>query len=172
MLVPFDGHIPEAAAGCWLAETATLIGRVRIGRDSSIWYQAVLRGEYEDITIGAESNIQDGCVLHVDSGFPLTVGDRVSVGHRAVLHGCTIGDDVLIGMGAIVMNGATIGARSLVAAGAVVTEGMQIPAESLVAGIPAKVRRTLSADDVQVIRTNAGVYVDLARQQEPAFPRD
>jgi carbonic anhydrase/acetyltransferase-like protein (isoleucine patch superfamily) len=121
-----------------------------------------VRAESEPIIIGAGSNVQDGCVLHTDPGAPLTIGSGVSVGHRAVLHGCTIGDDTLIGMGAIVMNGATVGSECLVAAGAILLEGTEVPDGTLVAGAPAKVRRQLSADERTNIRTNANNYRKLA----------
>ena len=117
--------------------SATLVGAVTLGPGSSIWYACVLRADHDRITIGAESNVQDGCVMHADPGLPVTVGARVTVGHRAVLHGCTVEDDSLVGMGAMVLNGAHIGAGSLVAAGTVVLEGTQVPPGSLVAGLPA-----------------------------------
>jgi carbonic anhydrase/acetyltransferase-like protein (isoleucine patch superfamily) len=123
----------------------------------------VLRGDGDRIEVGEGSNIQDGCVLHTDPGFPLHVRDGVSVGHRAVLHGCDIGDGVLIGMGAVLLNGARVGPRSLVAAGAVVLEGMEIPAESLVAGTPAKVRRPLTEEEVAAVRENARRYEATSR---------
>ena len=122
----------------------------------------------DSISIGERSNIQDGCVAHTDPGYPVVVGSGVSVGHRAVLHGCTVEDDALIGMGAVVLNGAVVGAGSLVAAGAVVTEGMQIPPGSLVAGVPAKVRRELDEDAQEALRRNARIYVDLAAQHREA----
>lgn len=154
------GVDPEA----WVAPGATLVGAVTVGPAGSIWYGAVLRGDGDPITIGARTNVQDGCVLHTDEGFPLTVGDGVSVGHRTVLHGCTVGDDTLIGMGAVVLNGARIGPRCLVAAGALVLEGAEIPAGSLVAGAPAKVRRELTDAEVERLRANAASYVDLMRR--------
>jgi carbonic anhydrase/acetyltransferase-like protein (isoleucine patch superfamily) len=157
---------PEA----WVAPGAVLAGAVTVGAGSSVWYTAVLRADLEPVTLGAGSNIQDGAVLHADPGFPLSVGDGVSVGHRAVLHGCTIGDGCLVGMGAVVMNGARIGAGSLVAAGAVVLEGAEVPPGSLVAGLPAKVRRELTADEAAGLALNAEVYRDLARVHAAAQP--
>lgn len=126
----------------------------------------MLRAEWDDITLGERSNLQDGTLCHVDAGFPLTIGDGVSVGHGAILHGCTIADDVLIGMGARVLNGAEIGAGSLVAAGAVVLEGTVVPPGSLVAGVPAKVRRALSTEEQERIQLNASVYLRHTAEHE------
>jgi carbonic anhydrase/acetyltransferase-like protein (isoleucine patch superfamily) len=158
-----DDH-PAVDAGAWVAPGATLVGAVAVGPASSVWYGAVLRGDGDRITVGARTNIQDGCVLHADPGVPLTLGDGISVGHRAVLHGCTVGDDTLVGMGAVVLNHARVGPRCLVAAGALVLEGVEIPAQSLVAGTPAKVRRPLTDDEVERLRGNAATYVQLMRR--------
>ncbi|MGP9539370.1 gamma carbonic anhydrase family protein [Brachybacterium sp. AOP43-C2-M15] len=166
--IEFDGSTPEVADSAWAAPNATLIGTVSLAAEASVFYGAVLRGDMEPITIGERSNIQDGCVAHTDPGHPVVVGTGVSVGHRAVLHGCTIEDDALIGMGAVVLNGAVVGAGSLVAAGAVVTEGMQIPPGSLVAGVPAKVRKELDEDALEALRRNARVYVDLSARHRAA----
>lgn len=163
-MITFEGSAPEVADDAWVAPSAVLVGRVRIGSGSSAWYGAVLRADAEAITVGAGSNVQDGCVVHADPGFPTTIGDGVVVGHGAVVHGCTVGDGVLVGMGATVLNGARIGAGSLVAAGAVVLEGTQVPSGSLVAGVPAKVRRSLTDDEAAGIRTSAADYVERARQ--------
>lgn len=160
---------PRLHAGAWAASGAVLVGDVEVGKDASIWYGAVLRADGASITIGEASNIQDGCVLHADPGFPVAMGARVSVGHRAVLHGCVIEDDVLIGMGAIVMNGAAVGRGSLVAAGAVVLEGTIIPPQSLVAGLPAKVRGSTSPDQQRDITANARTYVDLKARHTRAL---
>jgi carbonic anhydrase/acetyltransferase-like protein (isoleucine patch superfamily) len=149
---------PTVSDDAWVAPGATLVGAVTLGSRSSVWYGAVLRGDGDCIEVGEGSNIQDGCVLHTDPGFPLHVGDGVSVGHRAVLHGCDIADGVLVGMGAVVLNGARVGPRSLVAAGAVVLENAEIPAQSLVAGAPAKVRRPLTDDEVAALGENARDY--------------
>ena len=154
---------PAIDADAWVAPGATVVGAVTIGPASSVWYAAVLRGDGDRIDVGARTNIQDGCVLHADPGVPLTLGDGISVGHRAVLHGCTVGDDTLVGMGAVVLNGARIGPRCLVAAGALVLEGVEIPAQSLVAGAPAKVRRPLTDDEVERLRGNAATYERLMR---------
>jgi len=164
LVLPFDGHTPEIARSAWVAPNATLIGQVTLAVDSSVFYGAVLRADSASISIGAGSNLQDNVVVHCDHGAPTTVGQRVSVGHSAVLHGCTIEDDCLIGMNATVLNEAVIGAGSLVAAGAVVLEGTIIPPRSLVAGIPAKVRRELTDDEVAEVTANAENYVELSRK--------
>jgi carbonic anhydrase/acetyltransferase-like protein (isoleucine patch superfamily) len=142
----------------FVAAGAVIVGDVRLEANSSVWYNAVLRAEAEPIVLGEGANLQDTVVCHVDAGYPLTVGRGVSVGHGAVLHGCTIGDDSLIGMGATVLNGAVIGPGCLVAAGAVVLEGTTVPPGSLVAGVPAKVRRELTDDERTDIRRNADAY--------------
>ncbi|OZC85303.1 gamma carbonic anhydrase family protein [Rhodococcus sp. 06-418-1B] len=160
MIVHLDGMQVETDDSAWVAPTAVVIGRVTLGSEVGVWYGSVIRADDETIRIGDRTNIQDGCVLHADPGFPLAVGTGVSLGHNAVLHGCTIGDDVLIGMGAIVMNGAVVGQGSLVAAGAVVTAGAVVPSGSLVAGIPGKVRRSLTSDEIEGNRANARSYVD------------
>lgn len=162
MIVDLDGRRPLVDPTAFLAPGATLVGDVAVAADASIWYGAVLRGDGDSISVGRGSNVQDGCVLHTDAGFPVLVGTGVSIGHRAVVHGCTVEDDVLVGMGAVVMNGALVGRESLVAAGAVVLEGTQIPARSLVAGVPAKVRRPLTDDEVAGVKRNAQVYVERA----------
>ena len=164
LVLPFDGHTPAIARSAWVAPNATLIGQVTLAADSSVYYGAVLRADSASISIGAGSNLQDNVVVHCDHGTPTIVGQRVSVGHSAVLHGCTIEDDCLIGMNATVLNGAVIGAGSLVAAGAVVLEGTIIPPRSLVAGVPAKVRRELTDDEVAEVTANAAHYVELSRQ--------
>ncbi|MGQ4617355.1 gamma carbonic anhydrase family protein [Nocardia sp. R7R-8] len=159
MRIQLGEHAPEIDESAWIAPNATVIGRVRLGAEVSVWYSAVLRGDLETIAVGARSNIQDGCVLHADPGFPLTVGVGVSVGHNAILHGCTVGDDVLVGMGATILNGAVIGPGSLIAANALIPEGARIPPGSLVAGVPGKVRRELGAEEQDGIRLNATVYL-------------
>lgn len=157
-ILPFDGVLPDIDPFAYIAPTATLIGRVRVEADAVVMFGAVLRGDRDDIVLGRGSNLQDNVVVHCDPGSPAVIGAGVSVGHGAVVHGCTIGDDVLIGMHATVLNGATIGAGSLVAGGAVVLEGMRVPPRSLVAGVPAKVRRELSDDEIDRIRANAATY--------------
>jgi carbonic anhydrase/acetyltransferase-like protein (isoleucine patch superfamily) len=147
---------------CWIAPSADLIGQVRIGENSSIWWQAVLRADNEPITIGTQTNIQDGCVLHTDPGFPLTIGNKVSVGHLCMLHGCTIDDGSLIGIGSIILNGAKIGRNTLIGANTLVTEGKQIPPNSLVVGSPGRVIRELTEDQVNGLSKNADGYVKRA----------
>lgn len=163
---------PTIAAGAWVSPTASVIGAVNLAEQVGVWYSAVLRAESESIDIAAGSNLQDGVTAHVDPGFPLRVGTGVSVGHNAVLHGCTIEDDCLIGMGAVVLNGAVVGTGSLVAASALIPQGMVIPPRSLVAGVPAKVRRELSEDEVAAIRYNATHYVDLLERHRSASAVD
>ncbi len=163
LLIPFGGHSPVVDETAFVAPNATLVGRVSLGPESSVFYGAVLRGDTDQITLGARSNLQDNVVVHCDVGIPTTIGSGVSVGHGAVVHGCTVEDDCLIGMGATVMNGAIIGAGSLVAGGAVVLEGTVIPPRSLVAGVPAKVRREISDEELDAIKANANHYVELSR---------
>jgi carbonic anhydrase/acetyltransferase-like protein (isoleucine patch superfamily) len=162
MILPFEGVLPDIDPTAYVAPTATLIGRVRVEADAVVMFGAVLRGDRDLIVLGRGSNLQDNVVVHCDPGSPATIGAGVSVGHGAVVHGCSIGDDVLIGMHATVLNGSVIGAGSLVAGGAVVLEGMQVPARSLVAGVPAKVRRELTDEEVDRIRANAATYRALA----------
>ncbi len=152
---------PSIDGSAFVAAHAVVVGDVTIEADASVWYHAVLRAEQAAIRIGARSNLQDGVVCHVDAGSPLTLGTDVSVGHTAVLHGCTIEDGSLVGMHATVLNGAVIGAGSLVAAGAVVLEGTIVPPGSLVAGVPAKVRRELTDAERDGIRENAATYLRL-----------
>ncbi len=148
----------------WIAQGAIVVGDVTIGEDSSIWFQAVLRGDTDPIRIGRRTNIQDGCVLHADPGFPCILGDGVTLGHRAIVHGAVVEDNAVIGMGAIVMNGARIGAGAIVGVGAVVTEGTLVPPGSLVLGLPGKVRRELTPDELERNRRTADSYVERARQ--------
>lgn len=169
VILPFDGRAPRIDDTAWVAPNATVIGDVVLHPESSVFYGAVLRADSETITLGAGSNLQDNVVVHVDHGVPATIGAGVSVGHGAVVHGCTIEDDCLVGMNATVLNGAIVGRESLVAAGALVLEGTVIPPRSLVAGVPAKVRRELSDEEVAGIRRNAETYRMLsARHRELA----
>ena len=161
-LYPFAGNTPAVHESAFVAPTASIIGNATLARDSSAFYGVSVRADTAAITVGAGSNLQDNVVLHADPGFPCTVGERVSVGHAAVVHGCTVEDDCLIGMGATVLNGAVIGAGSLVAAGAVVLEGTVVPPRSLVAGVPGKVRRELTDEEYDGVRSNAARYVELA----------
>ncbi len=158
MLISLGDKVPHVDDTAWVAPNATLVGSVSLGAGASVWYGAVLRADNEPITIGARSNVQDNCSFHVDRGKPVTLGEGVSVGHNAVVHGATVGDHVLIGMGAVVMNGADIGAESMVAAGCLVTEGTVVPPRSLIAGVPGKVRRELTDDEVAHLRQNAEIY--------------
>jgi carbonic anhydrase/acetyltransferase-like protein (isoleucine patch superfamily) len=153
-----EGRSPRLARTAWAAPGAVLVGDIAVGERASVWYGAVLRAESASIRLGDGSNLQDGVIVHVDAGFDATIGAGVSVGHNAVLHGCTLEDDVLVGMNATVLNGAVIGTGSLVAAGAVVLEGTVVPAGSLVAGVPAKVRRELTEEERAGIRRNAESY--------------
>jgi len=163
-----SGGPPQAHESAWVAPNATLVADVILGRDVSVWFGVVIRGDGDTITVGDQTNIQDGCVLHTDPGYPMTIGSRVSVGHRVVLHGCVVEDDVLVGMGAIVMNGARLGRGSIVAAGAVVLEGTHVPPGSLVVGAPGRVRRTVREDEIEHIRRNAATYLGLAARQRAA----
>jgi carbonic anhydrase/acetyltransferase-like protein (isoleucine patch superfamily) len=161
-ILPFDGVLPEVHPSAFIAPTATLIGRVRVEEDAVVMFGAVLRADRDTIVLGRGSNLQDNVVVHCDPGSPATIGAGVSVGHGAVVHGCTIEDDCLVGMNATVLNGAVVGAGSLVAGGAVLLEGTEVPARSLVAGVPAKVRRTISDEELERIRANAATYRGLA----------
>ncbi|MDR6979513.1 carbonic anhydrase/acetyltransferase-like protein (isoleucine patch superfamily) [Streptomyces sp. 3330] len=163
LIVGIGGREPEIDAEAFVAPTASVIGDVTLEAGASVWYGAVVRGDVERITVRASANIQDNVTLHADPGFPVTIGERVSVGHNAVVHGATVGDDCLIGMGATVLNGAVIGAGSLVAAQALVPQGMEVPPGSLVAGVPAKVRRELSEEERQGVTLNGTLYADLAK---------
>lgn len=157
-----SGTAPVVAATAWVAPGAVLAGAVELGEGSSVWYGAVLRAERARISLGRGSNLQDGVVVHVDEGFDAVIGAGVSVGHNAVLHGCTIEDHALVGMNATVLNGAVVGTGSMVAAGAVVLEGTVVPPGSLVAGVPAKVRRELTEAERDGIRRNASSYLELS----------
>lgn len=161
-------RVPVIDPSAFVATTSTVAGAVRIGPHASVWYGAVLRAEFALIDLGAGSNLQDNVVVHVDEGFPTTIGRDVSVGHNAVIHGATIGDGALIGMNATVLNGAVIGAGSLVAAGTVVLEGTVVPEGSLVAGVPGKVRRALTEDERASIAGNARRYRDIAAMHAEA----
>ena len=173
-IAELDFGSPKIDEGAFVAPTAVVVGAVTMRSRSSIWYSAVARADMETIEIGEDSNVQDGCTLHSDPGFPLLVGRGVTVGHRVVLHGARVDDDVLVGMGSVVMNGAHIGSGSIIAAGAVVTQGTQVPPGSLVAGVPAKVIRQATEDDLTHIRLNALSYTErlpAARQVRPVVRR-
>jgi carbonic anhydrase/acetyltransferase-like protein (isoleucine patch superfamily) len=155
-----DGKAPKLGEGAWISDSAQVIGQVELGANASVWCGAVVRGDCEVIRIGRNTNIQDLAVLHADEGVPLVIGDNVSVGHQAMLHGCTVGDGALIGIQAVVMNGAVIGASCLVGAGAVVTEGKSFPERSLILGAPAKAVRTLTDADIANLERAASGYVE------------
>ena len=158
-----DGLTPRVDASAWVADNAQVMGDVTLAADSSIWFGVTVRGDTDAISIGAGSNIQDGSVLHADHGIPVVVGERVTVGHMVMLHGCTIGDESLIGIGAIVLNGAKIGKNCLIGAGSLVTEGKEFPDGSMILGSPAKVVRQLSPEQIAGIRASAQHYIDNAR---------
>jgi carbonic anhydrase/acetyltransferase-like protein (isoleucine patch superfamily) len=160
-----DGKTPLLPVGfSFIADSADVIGNVELGEDVGIWFGAVLRGDNELIRVGTGSNVQDLCTLHTDPGYPLTIGEGCTIGHRAILHGCTIGDHSLVGMGAIVLNGARIGRHCLIGAGALVTEGKDIPEGSLVIGAPARDARALTEDEIERLHRSAANYVRNARR--------
>ena len=163
-LYELDGVAPRLADGAWVADSAQVIGRVVLGENASVWFGAVLRGDNEALTIGRDTNVQDGSVLHSDMGSPLTLGEGVTVGHQVMLHGCTVGDNSLIGIQAVILNNARIGRNSIVGAGAVVTEGKEFPDNSLIIGAPAKVVRTLDEAAVAKLRQSALHYVENGRR--------
>lgn len=167
-VVPLGAAAPSLADGAFVADGARIIGDVALAEGSSVWYNAVVRGDVNSIVIGARSNVQDNVSIHVDAGSYALIGSDVSIGHNAVVHGCEIGDGSLIGMGSVVLSGAVIGAECLVAAGAVVLEGTEVPPRSLVAGVPAKVRRELDDEEIAGLRRNAERYVDLAARHARA----
>ncbi len=155
-----DGQAPEFPDGpYWIADTATVIGRVRLGVDVSVWFGSVLRGDNEWIDIAARSNVQEGCTLHTDLGFPLSVGSGCTIGHNVILHGCTVGENSLIGMGAIVLNGARIGRNCIVGAGALVTEGKTFADNTLIVGAPARAIRQLDEAGLEMLRESADIYM-------------
>ncbi len=158
-LFQFGDSAPQIDPRAWVADSATVIGRVRLGADSSVWYGAVLRGDNDHIVIGQRSNVQDGCVLHTDDGIGLTVGDDVTVGHQVMLHGCSIGDGSLVGIQSVILNHARIGRHSIVGAGSLVPEGKEYPDGVLLVGSPAKVVRALTPEQVERLRLSAAQYV-------------
>ena len=168
-----DGQAPEFSADgrTWVAETAVLIGRVRLKSHASVWFGAVLRGDNEWIEIGERSQIQDNATLHTDPGFPMTIGANCVIGHNVMLHGCTIGDNTLIGMSAILLNGSKIGSNSLVGAGALVTEGKSFPDNSLIVGAPARAIRTLDDKAIKMIAGGADIYVRRWQHYEKTLKR-
>lgn len=163
-LYALDERTPQVAETAWVAESAQVIGGVTLGPDSSVWPGVVIRGDSGPISVGEGSNIQDNSVLHADEGVPLTIGKHVTVGHQVMLHGCTVGDESLIGIGAIVLNNAKIGRNCLVGAGALVTEGKEFPDGSMIVGSPAKVVRQLTPEQIEGLRRSARHYMDNARR--------
>jgi carbonic anhydrase/acetyltransferase-like protein (isoleucine patch superfamily) len=161
-----DGIEPsfEDRESNFIAPDATIAGKVRLGREASVWFGATIRGDNEWVEIGARTNIQELTVMHTDWGFPLNIGEGCTVGHRAILHSCVIGDNCLIGMGAILLNGAKIGKNSLVGAGALVTEGKEFPDGSLIVGVPAKIIRTLDGAAIERLRASANHYVEAGKR--------
>src|SRR5260370_38549858 len=160
MIRSFRGLAPKVAVSAYVDASAQVIGDVVIGERSSVWPNASLRGDTGPIRIGADTSIQDNCVLHLDEGFPLTIGDRVTVGHSVTLHGCTVEDDTLIGIGSIILNGASVRKGSVVAAGALVAEGMEVPPNTLVMGVPAKPRRAVTPQEQTRFRTAVQHYIE------------
>ncbi|MBY3987834.1 gamma carbonic anhydrase family protein [Rhodococcus fascians] len=160
MILALDNRrVPSIAPDAWIAPGAVVVGDVTIGAESSIWYNAVLRGDNTSIVVGSRTNIQDGCVVHADEGSPAILGNSVTVGHNTTLHGCTIADNTLVGMGSTIMNGADIGADCIIGAGTLVPQGMSVPDRSLVVGAPAKISRTLSDDEFEHLAGSADDYV-------------
>ncbi|THF63441.1 gamma carbonic anhydrase family protein [Pseudothauera rhizosphaerae] len=157
-------HAPRFGEGSWVADNATVIGRVEAGRDVSIWYNVVIRGDNDPITIGNGTNIQDGSILHNDDGVPLVIGADVTIGHMVMLHGCTVGGGSLIGINAVILNHAVIGRNCIIGANALIPEGKVIPDRSLVVGSPGRIIRELSDEDIAKLRANAAHYVDNARR--------
>ncbi|NBW80016.1 MAG: gamma carbonic anhydrase family protein [Betaproteobacteria bacterium] len=166
-----DAHTPQLAESAWVADSAQVIGRVTLEADTSIWFGSILRGDSEHLHIGAGTNVQDDCVLHADAGIPLTLEANVSVGHKVMLHGCTVGEGSLIGIGAVVLNHARIGKNCLVGAGALVTEGKDFPDGSMILGSPAKVVKTLSAEQILGIRRISDHYIENAKRYRLGLKR-
>ncbi len=158
-LYQLDEHAPKLAGGAWVADSAQVIGHVELAENASVWFGAILRGDTELLKIGKGSNVQDGSVVHADVGFPVTLGENVTVGHQVMLHGCTIGDGSLIGIQAVVLNGAKIGKHCLVGAGALVTEGKEFPDGSMILGAPAQVVRQLTPEQIAKLQRSAEHYV-------------
>lgn len=170
MLLAFNSSYPRLGRDVFIAESAQVIGDVEIGDESSIWFGAVVRGDVNYIRIGKRTNIQDCSVLHVTSGqWPLIIGDNVTAGHRVVLHGCTIGDNVLVGIGAIVLDGAVVGSTSIIGAGSVVAPSSSVPSGTLVMGVPARVKRELKPEEIELIARSASNYVKYSKSYSVSF---
>ena len=159
-----DEHVPQIADSAWVADSAQVMGKVELAEDASVWFGVVLRGDTELLRVGRGSNIQDGTVVHADPGYPVTLGDNVTVGHQVMLHGCSVGDGSLIGIQSVVLNGAKIGKNCLVGAGSLVTEGKEFPDGSLIIGRPAKAMRQLTPEQIEGLQRNARHYVENARR--------
>jgi carbonic anhydrase/acetyltransferase-like protein (isoleucine patch superfamily) len=170
-LLPHGDAFPEVAPSAWIAPGAHVIGAVHLGEESSVWYGAVLRGDTEPIRIGARTNVQDGCVVHADPGYPAIIGDDCVVGHNAIVHGCQIENGCLVGMGATILNGAKIGEGSIVAAGALVAENKEFPPHSLIVGIPAKAVREVTEEQAQSIAYGVREYVERAASHRESLQR-
>jgi carbonic anhydrase/acetyltransferase-like protein (isoleucine patch superfamily) len=166
-----DGNAPQLAAGAWVSESAEVIGKVELHQDASIWPKVVIRGDNDLIQIGEASNVQDASILHTDPGYPLIIGKHVTVGHQVMLHGCQIGDDSLIGIGAVILNGAKIGKNCLVGAGALVTEGKEFPDGSMILGAPAKAVKELTSEQIAGINDIAGRYVKNAQRYKKTLKK-
>ena len=171
-LLPHGGGRPEVSPTAFVAPGAYLIGAVSLGEFSSVWYGAVLRGDTEPIKVGARTNVQDGCVLHADPGYPATLGEGCVIGHGAIVHGCEIGDGCLVGMGAVILNGAKIGESSIIAAGAVVPEGREFPARSLIVGVPARKAGEVTEEQARETARGADRYLERAAAHREALRHD
>ena len=167
----FEDIAPDLHPSAWVADSAEVIGRVTLAENASVWYGAVLRGDNDRITIGANSNVQEGCVLHTDPGKPLVVGQGVTIGHQVMLHGCTVGDHSLVGIQSVILNGARIGCHSIVGAGSLVTEGKEFPDGVLIVGSPAKVVRQLTPEQIAVLQASATHYVAQQQRHRHALKR-
>ncbi|TDQ44832.1 gamma carbonic anhydrase family protein [Tepidicella xavieri] len=166
-----DDDVPQVHPSAFVADSAQVMGRVTLAEDTSVWFGAVLRGDTEPITVGRGSNIQDASVVHADVGYPVVIGERVTVGHQVMLHGCVIGDESLIGIGAVVLNGARIGKHCVVGAGSLVTEGKTFPDGSLILGSPAKVVRQLTPEQIEGLRRSAAHYVANAQRYKAGLKK-
>lgn len=164
MILPYEGVRPSIDASCFIAESAEVIGKVTIGKESSVWYGCVLRGDENYIRIGTHTNIQDGTIIHISHDHETSIGDYVTVGHKSIVHACKVGNNVLVGMGAIVLDGAIIEDNVLIGAGAIVTPGKKIPSGTLVLGAPAKVVRNLTAEEIEGLKQSAIDYVSFAKK--------
>lgn len=173
MIKPYNGVFPKIHPSVFIADSAEVIGKVTIGEESGIWFQTVVRGDVNYVRIGARTNIQDSCVLHVTGGkWPLIIGDDVTAGHRAVLHGCTIMSCVLVGIGAIILDGAVVEENSMVGAGSLVSPGFKVPSGTIVMGVPARVKRDLKPEEIEHIKQSAKNYVQYARTYKDATSRN